>query len=68
MKVQTKVRAGGIQHGYNHNQTAVKVKSGVRAGGMNMQHNQTLARPKPPAGVKVKTSVKAGKHDHGPEI
>ena len=39
MKIQSKVKAGGIK--LNHNQSALVVKSAVKAGGISKNHNQS---------------------------
>jgi len=69
LRVKSSVRAGHIggSLGYNHNQTtvrAVRVKSTVKAGGI-FNHNQTAVRSN--EGLRVKTSVKAGRGDGEPK-
>ncbi len=39
MKIQSKVKAGGVSQ--NHNQSTFVVKSAVKAGGVRLNHNQT---------------------------
>jgi hypothetical protein len=68
MRTKTNVKAGGFLT-HNHNQTAVRgkglpVRSSVKAGGFIIyNHNQTQVRGSD--GLRVKSSLKAGRRDDG---
>jgi hypothetical protein len=64
LKVQTGVKAGGINPQHNEAQVraaarGLKVQTNVKAGGVNLQHNEAQVRAAA-RGLKVQTGLKAG--------